>query len=282
MKLLTFYKIFYRHRIVKANFFLKIYLIIILPFRYLSNLPFVPKKINLDDHSISNSGLFKKNLDYLFEKFNSDKGNFYINQYSQPIKKKNTRISAHGYAEIYEKYFLLKKNDHLNILEIGSFYGNAAAALYYYFKNSKIYSADIFPDLFRYSSERVENFYVDSSSENSLKNKLISKNIFYDIIIEDASHSFKDQIISLFMLFKKVSPKGLFIIEELDFPEKRKDMNLKNEYPSLKQILIDIKNSKNFDSKYINDSDKKYFLDNFKTIQVFNGKINEIAIIEKK
>ena len=282
MKLLTFYKIFYRHRIVKANILLKIYLIIILPFRYLSNLPFVPKKINLDAHSINNSDLFKKNLDYLFEKFNSDKGNFYINQYSQPIKKNNTKISAHGYSEIYEKYFLLKKNDHLNILEIGSFYGNAAAALYYYFKNSKIYSADIFPDLFRYSSERIENFYVDSSSENSLKNKLISKNIFYDIIIEDASHSFKDQIISLFMLFKKVSPKGLFIIEELDFPEKRKDMNLKNEYPSLKQILIDIKSNKNFDSKYINDSDKKYFLDNFKTIQIFNGKINEIAIIEKK
>jgi len=282
MKLLTFYKIFYRHRIVKANIFLKIYLIIILPFRYLSNLPFVPKKINLDVYSISNSDLFKKNIDYLFEKFNSDKGNFYINQYSQPIKKNNTRISAHGYSEIYEKYFLLKKNDHLNILEIGSFYGNAAAAIFFYFKNSKIYSADIFPDLFRYSSERIENFYIDSSSENSLKNKLISKNIFYDIVIEDASHSFKDQIISLFMLFKKVSPEGLFIIEELDFPEKRKDMNLKNEYPSLKQILINIKSNKNFDSKYINDSDKKYFLDNFKTIQIFKGKINEIAIIEKK
>ena len=282
MKLLTFYKIFYRHRIVKANIFLKIYLIIILPFRYLSNLPFVPKKINLDVYSISNSDLFKKNIDYLFEKFNSDKGNFYINQYSQPIKKNNTRISAHGYSEIYEKYFLLKKNDHLNILEIGSFYGNAAAAIFFYFKNSKIYSADVFPDLFRYSSERIENFYIDSSSENSLKNKLISKNIFYDIVIEDASHSFKDQIISLFMLFKKVSPEGLFIIEELDFPEKRKDMNLKNEYPSLKQILINIKSNKNFDSKYINDSDKKYFLDNFKTIQIFKGKINEIAIIEKK
>jgi len=282
MNLLTFYKIFYRHRIVKANILLKIYLIIILPLRYLFNLPFVPKKINLDVHSINNSDLFKKNMDYLFEKFNSDKGNFYINQYSQPIKQNNTRINAHGYSEIYEKYFLLKKNDHLNILEIGSFYGNAAAAFYYYFKNSKIYSADIFPDLFRYSSERVENFYVDSSSENSLKNKLISKNIFYDIIIEDASHSFKDQIISLFMLFKKVSPKGLFIIEELDFPEKRKDMNLKNEYPSLKQILIDIKNDKNFDSRYINNSDKKYFLDKFKTIQIFKGKINEIAVIEKK
>ena len=105
MNLLTFYKIFYKHRILKANILLKIYLIIILPLRYLSNLPFVPKKINLDIHSINNSDLFKKNLDYLFEKFNSDKGNFYINQYSQPIKQNNTRISAHGYSEIYEKYF---------------------------------------------------------------------------------------------------------------------------------------------------------------------------------
>ena len=47
----------------------------------------------------------------------------------------------------------------------------------------------------------------------------------------------KDQIISLFMLFKILSPKGIFICEELDFPETRKDMNINNEYPDLKNIL---------------------------------------------
>ena len=88
MKLKTFYKIYYKHRILKANFFLKIYLIIIVPIRYLLNIPFLPKKINLDDHSKKNAYLFDKELDFLFEKFNSDKGNFYINQYSQPMKKK--------------------------------------------------------------------------------------------------------------------------------------------------------------------------------------------------
>ena len=167
-------------------------------------------------------------------------------------------------------------------MEIGSFYGNAAAAFFYYFKNSKIYSGDIFPDLFRYNSERLENFYINSSREDSLNRDLLSKNINFDIIIEDASHSLKDQIISLFMLFKKLSSEGLFIVEELDFPETRKDMNLKNEYPDLKQILISIKSNKDFNSKYINNLDKKYFLENFKTIEIFKSKFNEVAVIQKK
>ena len=282
MKLKTFYNIYYKHRILKANYFLKIYLIIIVPIRYLLNIPFLPKKINLDDHSKKNAYLFDKELDFLFEKFNSDKGNFYINQYSQPMKKKNIKISAHGYSDIYEKYFFSKKQKKNNILEIGSFYGNAAAAFFYYFKNSKIYSGDIFPDLFRYNSERLENFYIDSSREDSLNRDLLSKNINFDIIIEDASHSLKDQIISLFMLFKKLSPEGLFIVEELDFPETRKDMNLKNEYPDLKQILISINSNKDFNSKYINNLDKKYFLENFKTIEIFKSKFNEVAVIQKK
>ena len=84
------------------------------------------------------------------------------------------------------------------------------------------------------------------------------------------------------MLFKKLSSEGLFIVEELDFPETRKDMNLKNEYPDLKQILISIKSNKDFNSKYINNLDKKYFLENFKTIEIFKSKFNEVAVIQKK
>ena len=282
MNIQSFYKIYYRHRIFKANFFLKLYIFTILPFRYLFNLPFVPKKINLDKYSEKNENLFSKDLDALFEYFNSDKGDYYINQYVQPIKKNKKRIDAHGYSKIYEKYFTSLKEKNLNILELGSFYGNAAAAFYYYFKNSKIYSGDIYPDLFRYSSERIKNFYIDTSSEISINKILVSKEKKFDIIIEDASHTLKDQIISLFLLFKKISSTGIFICEEIDFPEIRKDMNLNNEFPSLKKILLDIKNKKDFNSKYINESDKKYFLENFKTIEIYKGKINEVAVIEKK
>ena len=111
----------------------------ILPFRYLINIPFLPKVINLDSHSKNNSELFKKDLDFLFEYFNSDKGQYYINQYMQPIKKNNKRIDAHGYSKIYEKYFEKIRGDNLNVLEIGSFYGNAAGAFFYYFKNYIIF-----------------------------------------------------------------------------------------------------------------------------------------------
>ena len=282
MNIKTFYIIYYRHRIQKANLLLKIYILLILPFRYLLNIPFLPKKINLDEHSNSNVELFKKDLDYLFEYFNSDKGNYYINQYIQPIKKKNKRIDAHGYSKIYERYFEKIRNANLNVLELGSFYGNAAGAFFYYFKNSNIYSGDICPDLFRYKSQRLKNFYINTSSEISIKKDLIDNQRIFNVIIEDASHTLKDQIISLFMLFKILSPKGIFICEELDFPETRKDMNINNEYPDLKNILKAIKSNRDFNSKYIKEEDKKYFLDNFNTIEIFKGKINEVAVIQKK
>lgn len=282
MNIKTFYTIYYRHRIQKANLLLKIYILLILPIRYLLNIPFLPKKINLDEHSNSNVELFKKDLDYLFEYFNSDKGDYYINQYMQPIKKKNKRIDAHGYSKIYERYFEKIRNANLNVLELGSFYGNAAGAFFYYFKNSSIYSGDICPDLFRYKSQRLKNFYINTSSEISIKKDLIDNQRIFNVIIEDASHTLKDQIISLFMLFKILSPKGIFICEELDFPETRKDMNINNEYPDLKNILKAIKSNRDFNSKYIKEEDKKYFLDNFNTIEIFKGKINEVAVIQKK
>ena len=282
MRIKTFYNIFYRHRVQKANIFLKIYILVILPFRYLINIPYLPKVINLDYHSKNKSELFKKDLDFLFEHFNSDKGEYYINQYMQPIKRNNKRIDAHGYSKIYEKYFEKIRGDNLNVLELGSFYGNAAGAFYYYFKNSKIFSGDICPDLFRYKSSRLKNFYINTSSESSIDEILIKNKDNFNIIIEDASHTLKDQIISLFLLFRKVLPNGIFVCEELDFPETRKDMNLGNEYPDLKQILLAIKSNQDFDSKYIKDEDKKYFLENFKSIEIYKGKINEVAIIQKK
>ena len=142
--------------------------------------------------------------------------------------------------------------------------------------------SDIYPDLFRYKSERVKNFYVNTSNENSIKDKILDKEIIFDIVIEDAGHFFKDQIISLFMIFKKVRSGGIFIIEELDFPDTRKDMNLHNEKPTLKEILLSIIEKKEFKSKYILNEDKDYFLKYFDTIEIFKGKKNEIAIIKKK
>ena len=282
MKISTFIDIYYNHRLQKANFLKKIYIYLIIPFNYFIEKINYPRIVNLDEYAKDNKEFFKKNLNFLFEYFNSDKGEKYINQYTHPSKRDNLLIKAHGYSKYYERIFLKFKNDKINILEIGSFYGNASAALFFYFKNANIFGADINPDMFNYKSQRLTSFYVNSSSELSLQKDLLEKKIQFKIIIEDASHMLKDQIISLFYLFSILQSGGYFIIEELDFPEKRADMRINQDFPDLKTILRDIKQKKNFESKYVDKSLKKYFLENFDSIEFFKGNTNEIAIIKKK
>ena len=282
MNLRTFYRLFYKHRIAKASFFLRLYIFIVVPLKYIINVFYFEKKVNLDLYKNEFSELSKKDLNSLFEHFNSDKGEYFINQYLQPAKKNKNKIEAHGYAKIYEEVFNVFKEKNINILELGSFYGNAAAALFFYFDKANIFSGDINPDMFKYKSNRIKNFYIDSSSRNSLENDLISKKNNFDIIIEDASHMLKDQIISLFMLFPLVNSGGYFIVEELDFPETREDMRVNQTKPDLKQILQNILKNIDFNSIYINDDEKKYFLENFSSIEIKKGNFNEIAIIKKK
>ena len=282
MNLRTFYRLFYKHRIAKASFFLRLYIFIVVPLKYIINVFYFEKKVNLDLYKNEFSELSKKDLNSLFEHFNSDKGEYFINQYLQPAKKNKNKIEAHGYAKIYEEVFNVFKEKNINILELGSFYGNAAAALFFYFDKANIFSGDINPDMFKYKSNRIKNFYIDSSSRNSLENDLIIKKNNFDIIIEDASHMLKDQIISLFMLFPLVSSGGYFIVEELDFPETREDMRINQTKPDLKEILQNILKNMDFSSTYINDEEKKYFLENYSSIEIKKGNFNEIAIIKKK
>ena len=133
-----------------------------------------------------------------------------------------------------------------------------------------------------YKSKRIKQFKIDNSSERELNLNILEKNINFDIIIEDAGHYFKDQIISLFMLFRSLNSGGIFVVEELDFPDTRDDMNVFKEKPSLKEILSLINQNQDFNSKYVTNDQKEYFLSNFKNIEIFKGQYNEIAFITKK
>ena len=282
MKYNTFVQIFYEHRLLKAKKIRYIFLRIFLPFIYFVNLIFDKKILNLDDYSIKNQQLFEKDLGYLFEHFNSDKGQNFINQYEKPIKITNKKNKGHGYHKFYERYLSKIKDTNLDVLEIGSFRGNAAAALYFYLPRSNISCVDLYPDLFLYKSKRIKNYYLDNSSEKEIQNKILMNNEKYDVVIEDAGHYYKDQIISLFKIFPKLKSNGVYVIEELDFPDTRTDMNLKNEHPTLKEILLLIKSKKDFNSSLVSENEKQFFLSNYETIEIRKGSLNEICFIKKK
>ena len=103
-----------------------------------------------------------------------------------------------------------------------------------------------------------------------------------DIIIEDAGHYLKDQIISLFELFPNLKKNGVFVIEELDFPDTRKDMNQDMDKNTLYNILKLIIKKKDFHSKFITKKQKEFFLKNVKKINIYKGRFNKIAFIRRK
>ena len=71
-------------------------------------------------------------------------------------------------------------------------------------------------------------------------------------------------------------------MEELDFPDTRKDMNINDEKLTLKNILLSIIKKEGFESKYVSANDKEYLLENYSDIEILKGNVNEIAIIKKK
>ena len=105
MTLRTFYKLFYQHRFKKANLILKLYLLFITPIKYLINLIYLPKILNLDKFENKLDLFETSDLSKIFDYFNSDKGNLFENQYIQPIKRTSIKLKAHGYSNFYQNYF---------------------------------------------------------------------------------------------------------------------------------------------------------------------------------
>ena len=136
--------------------------------------------------------------------------------------------------------------------------------------------------MYLYKSKRINSFFLNNSDRTSIEKNLINKEIKFDIIIEDASHMLKDQILSLFMFFKILKPGGIFVIEEIDFPEKFLNMREGQKPPDLKSILKNISQKNDFFSEYVNDNEKAYFINNYKSINFYKGNFNEIVFIQKK
>ena len=71
MNLTTFYKIYYKHRFKKASFIFKIYLSFSVLVKYLINLFYMQKTVNVDNLGLKLNGL--PELQYVFGTFLIDK-----------------------------------------------------------------------------------------------------------------------------------------------------------------------------------------------------------------
>ena len=120
---------------------------------------------------------------------------------------------SHGYIPIYEKYFKECKNV-LNVLEIGIYNGGSLRYLSNYFPNAIIHGIDIEYKK-NIETDKIKTYICNQESREDLKNFLSSTNVMFDIIIDDGGHTMKQQQTSFGVLFKKVIPGGLYILEDL-------------------------------------------------------------------
>ena len=232
-------------------------------------------KKKLDKIYQKDDNLFSQDLLYLFKHFDS-------------LRKE------HNYEDSLHENLNNIKNKKLDILEIGSAKGDGIASFYFYFPNSNLIAADNNPFRNLYKSSRIRNIYLDISSKKILRNFSKFLNKKFDIIIEDCSHQLIHQILCFSENFKNLKRGGIYIVEDLNFPEIHSMYNPTNEKINLKKILLKIKNGEEISSDYLTKDEISYLKDNIESIKIYKSKnknnylisglcdYSEIAFIKKK
>ena len=194
-------------------------------------------------------------------------------------KKYNTDKVEHGFTNIYENILNQYKEDEFNFLEIGVFYGSSIKMWNEYFTKAKLYAADYYkgvngnkssfenPEKFVHEVnnnkdlyDRVNIVYLNQANEQELidfRNKCLTENTKFKVILDDGSHLMKDQQLTFYHLFDVLESGGIFIMEDTHTSE---DLNgydvLPDKSNSTKQMFLHMKNGGELNSIYFNHSEK--------------------------
>ncbi|UNE35691.1 class I SAM-dependent methyltransferase [Vermiphilus pyriformis] len=141
------------------------------------------------------------NLNQLGVKYNTDKSSIH-----------------HNYLDIYERYLNHLKDQPITFLEIGFLQGSSARMWDEYFSNGKLHFMDYDPGIYNYAhglSDRSTLHIVDQGKRTDLENFIKKTDTQFDVILDDGGHRMEQQILSFEMLFPRIKPGGMYIVEDL-------------------------------------------------------------------
>ena len=127
---------------------------------------------------------------------------------------------CHPYTLFYDGLFKNKKNETLKIAELGILNGESLLMWKEYFTNAEIYGFDCNNNLINkfkqnFNNDRVTLSNIDVRNKDSIVKAFSELNILYDIIIEDTTHQFEDQIKVIENTYQYLKPGGILIIEDI-------------------------------------------------------------------
>lgn len=127
---------------------------------------------------------------------------------------------CHPYTLFYDGLFKNKKNKHLKIAELGILDGASLLMWKDYFINAELYGFEYNNSLIQnfknnFNNDRITLANIDVTNKDSIINSFNNINKLYDIIIEDTTHKFKDQIRVIENTYQYLKPGGIMIIEDI-------------------------------------------------------------------
>lgn len=160
-----------------------------------------------------------------FNKIVIDTSNYYSamcklsTKYNTDKSPYNQNSFRHAYTGVY--HFLFKKVYHkeLKICEIGVLKNESIKLLRDYFVNSEIFAFDNELELIKNAKkDNLKNVHyrqVNVKSEKNLIDTFNNVKVHFDIIIDDSTHEFDDQIRLIKSLVNYLKPGGMIIIEDI-------------------------------------------------------------------
>lgn len=135
---------------------------------------------------------------------------------------------CHPYTIFYDSLFRSHRNEPLNIAELGILEGSSLRMWREYFPNANIVGFDNnveFIDNYKnnFEMDKTTLLHMDVFNQDSISNGFHDAGKEYDIIIEDTTHQFQDQIRVIFQAYKHLKPGGIIIIEDIFRSYKEED-----------------------------------------------------------
>lgn len=130
---------------------------------------------------------------------------------------KNT---THSYLYLYEKLLQSKKFTAKNVLEIGIQGGGSIKLWHDYFPNADVYGLDIMHinDVLSELKDQTRIHLltsIDAYDLSFFENTLLSKNIRFDMILDDGPHTLESMIIFISRYSKLLTDDGILILEDI-------------------------------------------------------------------
>jgi cephalosporin hydroxylase len=127
-----------------------------------------------------------------------------------------TDRAHHYYHLVYEELYGDRRNEVESVLEVGVLKGGGLMSFADYFPNATIYGMDI--DLDRIScvpQDYLDNDRIILIPGDSTVTRIIEPYSF-DIIIDDGSHKYHDQLATFQNLYPRLNAGGLYSIEDVE------------------------------------------------------------------